>query len=416
VLLWATVALPADAAEAESVHASGLAALDRGDLSVAVELLEEAVAAAPGQVVYRVALARAYEASELFEKAEAVLRGVLRDHPGHDAAIVALARCHVRRAAYDEAGKLLEPLARQSDAFEVHRLMGEVLRHQGRLEDARRHVLRALAKDETRPGDHRMLGDIYLAQERYALAVDAYRRAVGLGLGSAAVHHRLAIAYHRLGNHLGVLRTETVANGEPDTLCEQGYLIDRVPGEPGRFRVSPPDSALYHARRALDLGADEPDLHMLLGDVWLASGWCDRAVAEYRGVAALVAPEQRASFHDRFAQALLGAGDPEGYLAHLRRAVELDPERHAAELCQAYVKVADYHNQGGSLAKYVAYLKIAVQQCPAASDLHYRLGNGLWEMDRRAEAARHWHITLELRPDHPDRQRMLGLIKAASRP
>lgn len=397
--------------EAAEHYERGRAAFLSGDYRRAVELLEASVGGAPNHLGYRLLLARAYEFGGQSVEAEAALVEIVKRQPKHREAAVALARRYFKRQAYAAVVEVLQPLRPPANDYEAYHLLGTALYYKDRLEEARRMLARAIAADDSHADDHRLLGDIALAQERFALAIEAYEQAQSQGLDDARLHFKLATAYFRLRNHLGDIRRRTITGGQADTVQAEGYVIEAVPSERDTFYVSPPASAVFHAQKARDLGLDSPELRLLLGDIWLAVRRYDRALTEYQEVEARVPQSRRGAFYLNYARASLGAGDPEGYLVRLKQAAELDHAAYAPLLGQAYVNVAELHNQEGDTNKYLHYMRLAVKHAPESSDLHYRLGNALWEAGRRADAERHWRITLELRPDHPDRIRMLELIR-----
>ncbi|MFH0982127.1 MAG: tetratricopeptide repeat protein [Planctomycetota bacterium] len=315
-----------------------------------------------------------------------------------------------------EASDLGKPVDGEAADYEICHLRGAKLFRENKLEEARRSLVRAIALDGSHPDDHTLLGDVYGAQEKFALAVEAYERAGRLGLDDAAWHFKLAAAYFRLRNYLGEVKPHPLPGGAAGTFCEQGYVVEPIPRERDAFYVSPPQSAVFHAQKARTLGLDTPELRLLLGDTWLEARRYDRALGEYQEVETQVPQARRAAYYGNYARALWGAGDPEGYLARLQKAAEHDRGTYGPALDQAYVRVAELYNQEGDLEKHVECLRRAVERAPASSDLHYRLGNALWESGRRDEAVRQWRIALELQPNHPDRARLLDLIQTARTP
>ena len=398
------------------LYERGRAAFLSGDYPKAVEWLEAAVAADPDHLGHRLLLARSYEFGGRPDQAEAAFLEIVRRQPEHREAALALARRHFDRQAYAGVVEVLRPQRADVDDCEVYHLLDTGLYHEGRLEEARRNLTRALALDGSHAGDRRLLGDIYLAQEKNALAVEAYETAARLVPGDASLHFKLATAFFGLRNYLGDVTRQVIDGGKPGTLCDRGYLIDSVPGERDAFYISPPRSSVYHAQKALDLGADGPEVRLLLADIWLEARRYDRAMAEYRDIKARVPHTRLAAFYYNYARASWGVGDPEGHLTRLKKAAELDRASYAPFLKPAHERVAEYYNQEGDSQKYIEHLGLAVRRAPESSELHYRLGNALWEADRRAEAVRHWRITLELRHDHPDRDRLLQLIRTSRTP
>ena len=345
------------------------------------------------------------------DEAEQVLEEIVKRRPQHRAAAVALARRHFDRQAYAQVVEVLEPLRGGARDYEVGHLLGTALFYEGKLEKSRRALTEAVARDGTHAQDHYLLASIAAKQGRFALAVEAYERANLLGRNDALLHLNLANAYFKLGNYLGDVRQQAVEDGEPGTITEDGYLIEPVPGSGGVFRISPPRSAVFHARKALDLGLARPELHLLWGDLWLEGRCYARAVAAYQAIDARVPPPRRGAFCHNYARALWGTGDAEGYVARMREAAQIDSATYAPLLGRAYLRVAESYSQEGKLSAHIDYLRLAVQHIPTSSDLRYRLGNALWEDGRHQEAVLQWRITLELQPDHPDRARLLDIIR-----
>ena len=90
--------------------------------------------------------------------------------------------------------------------------------------------------------------------------------------------------------------------------------------------------------------------------------------------------------------------------------IRLDPEAYKATLVDAYLKVADQHNQAGTLEKYIEYLEMAVAESPRTASLHLTLGNACEEAQMHDKAVAQWRMVLDLEPDHPRRMELLNLI------
>jgi tetratricopeptide (TPR) repeat protein len=150
---------------------------------------------------------------------------------------------------------------------------------------------------------------------------------------------------------------------------------------------------------------------LLHADIWVGAGRYTRALAIYRRIDGVVPAEQRARYYYQFAQASLGTDDVEGYVERLKRAIALDGDTYGRHLVTAYRRAAEYYGAEGDLDNYIRYLELAAGESPTSADLHYLLGNALYEAGRRVEASRRWRLTLELNPDHPDRRRMLELVR-----
>jgi tetratricopeptide (TPR) repeat protein len=377
-------------------------------------LLESAIAAEPARSAYRLLLAQAYDCANRPDDAETTLRALLAREPRHVEAALALARRLDQRKDSAAVIEILRPVAPHTKEYEVHHLLGAALFQTGAFDEARRSLTQATQTDPSHPQDFVLLGDLHQAQERFALAADAYEQALRGGLDEAELHFKLGTAYFRLRNTLGQTTRRTVSDGRPGTLCNAGYLLDPATGNPPKFEIAPPNSAVYQAYRARELGLRTWELDLLIADIWREARRFDRAVTEYQAVDQRVPPTHRATYCARYADALLGTGDRDGYLTRLREAADLDRAAYAPLIEPAYLRVVELYNQDGDAVKYLAFLESAVERLPGSSALHELLGQAFWEHGRPGDAARQWRITLELRPDHPDRARLLELIQKAT--
>ncbi len=330
------------------------------------------------------------------------------------AATSALARAHscAEQGDYERVIEILKPVPQARRDHPTASLLGRAYYETGQLTDARRCLQLALQLDPNDRDDHFLLGQVYLDQEKPALAVVHLQSAERLGLDTPDMHLRLATAHFRLGNFIGRTFITQVAGGRPGRIVGQGYLLDYVPDTPDGFLAAPRGSAIYHLQRALDGGLDDVELHMLHAELWLRAGHHARAVAAYRRIEKRVAPADTGRYHHGLARACLGLDDLDGFLKHLERAISADPKTYAAELVTAYRTVADRRSAAGDLTGYIRYLRLAAREAPESAEVRYDLGNALHEAGHDPEASRQWRITLELQPDHPDRVRLLELIGA----
>lgn len=330
-------------------------------------------------------------------------------------AVIQDARALAEHGRHDEVIALLEQLPASARDYDVHHLLGEAYFRLGRLREARRSFRAALKARPNSIADLVALGDVLLAEKRYALAVESYETAERLGCDAAPLHLNLAKAYYGLGQFLGRTDQRRVPGGVAGTIVGNDYLIEPLPQSPEAdvFRTAPRMSAIYHAAAARAAGPDTPSKRLLVGDIWLKAGRFDRATAIYQTLRDQVPEQERAAYFGRYAHACFGTGNVDGYLANLKQAVLLDEATYGPRLTDAYRLVAERYSAAGDLPHYVYYLDLAVQREPESAELHYLLGNACFEANRPADASRHWRIALQLRPDHPDRIQILERIRDA---
>lgn len=327
------------------------------------------------------------------------------------------AREHVEQDQPHRAIAVLEATSAARRSFEANMLLGRNYQQVQRLGDARRAYRAAIGQQPTASQPHLLLGGVYLAEGKWALAGQALESAERWGIDSAELHAGLARVFHHRGHCLGRVQTRALKSASAGQVRGDVYVIEPVPTDEGLYFVAPRASAIFHLQRALDEGSDDVALRLLEADIWLCAGRHRRALIAYRAVTVDALPDQeQPQYHYHFAQACLGADDVEGYLAHLRRAVALAPDAYPDALAQAYRTLAERSAADGDLARYLEFLKLALARAPDDADLHYCLGNAYFEAGQYNDAAHHWLITLELQPDHPDRPGMLDRLGRLSNP
>jgi tetratricopeptide (TPR) repeat protein len=410
-------ALPIVAEEEVAADDPGREAFDEGHLlyfqgqyKEAAEAFETAVAEDPASATYRLFLARAMRCLQDDERAAEILQGILDDQPEHVNAGVELAEIFTADQEYEKVLKVLSPLLQYRHEYLIYHLLAEAYYNLERLQEAREHFEEAVRLNPESGGDYYQLGNIYLAQGRFARAAEAYDKARRSGIDSALLHYKLAGALFNLRDYLGHVQKRTVHGGQPGSVLEFGYLIDAVPAEDDGFLVAPAGSAIYHAEKALELGINDPALRFMIGNIWLNVGRYRRAMEIYDTLEDTIPEPESALFHFRRAQAAFGLGELGSYLKNLEQAIDLEPETYRPNLVHAYLRVAERHNQQGDQEKYITFLRKAVAENPDSASLHYRLAGALLETGDRAGAVREWRAVLELQEDHPDRLKILNQI------
>jgi tetratricopeptide (TPR) repeat protein len=407
--------------DAESLFKEGRRALFQGTYDKAIELLKQAVAADTEgrKTTYRLHLARAYRYAGKGEESEELLKAIVEKSPDHVEAGQLLAEIYYTEERWKDIVDLLEPLLKFRHDYPTYHMLAEAEYNLDEYDKARDHYREAVRLNARSAVDHYQLANIYLADNRFALAVKSYETALRLGLESPVLHFKLASAYFNLRNHFGNVSVVTVAAGEPGTISDKWYLIERVPGRKDVFRVAPAASAIYQIAKAMEGGlADRVDIRMLRANSYLNARRYEQAYGFYTQLADLISKEDkedRALYHFYFAESAFGLRKYDEYLEHVRKAIQLDPESYQSALVDAYINVSEKYNQAGELDKYTEYLALAVQESPENVSLHLKLGYGYEEAQQYAEAVQQWRMVLDLEPEHPDRTKLLNLIKKYGR-
>ncbi|MGY8770651.1 MAG: tetratricopeptide repeat protein [Pirellulales bacterium] len=386
-------------------------------LPTMIPRVEKAVAADKnGQAnTYRLNLARAYRYDGELKKSEELLKQILKESPDHVEAAQLLAEMFHAQQSWQAIIDVLEPLLKYRHDYPTYHMLGEAAYNLNDFSKARKYYQEAVRLNSASAMDHYQLGNLHLAENRFARAATSYEAALQLGLESPVLHYKLASSYFNLRNYFGNISVVTVAGGAPDSISDNWYLIERVPGDKDVFRVAPPKSAIYHIAKSME-GDDLPkvDIRMLQANTFLSARRYQRATELYTELAELVVDqpkEDRALYHFYYAESSLGLAKYDEYLSHLQKAIDLDDQTYGSALVEAYDTVAEKYNQAGDLEKYNKYLKLAVHESPQTAALHMKLGNALEEAKNYADAVQQWRMVLDLEPDHSQRTELLNLIK-----
>lgn len=416
VLVGSVTALESKASDdtPEKLFQEGRAALFQGRYDDAVKLLSEAVAAdvEDDKTIYRLNLARAFRYANQPEESEKLLEAILQKSPDHVEAGQLLAEILYTAERWEDLQSVLTPLLEFRHDYPTYHMLAEATYNLDEYENAQKYFKEAIKLNPRSAPDHYQLGNIHLAENRFALAANEYEDAIRLGLESNVLHYKLASAYFNLRNYFGHVEVVTVASGKESEINEGWYLIERVAGDKDSFRAAPRKSAIYQTALAIKGGMEaSPDVQMLLANIYLNGRRYEQAYEMYQKLGEAVGEQDKALHSYFFAQSALGVGRYEEFLTHLKEAAELDPEAYDSALVDAYLTVADKQNQAGNLNKYIEYVTLAVQKNPQTASLHLKLANALEEDRRYDKAVEQWRMVLDLEPDHPQRTDLLNLIK-----
>jgi len=401
----------AEQADAEQLFQAGRDALFRSQFQQAIALLEKAVKAQPERTNYRLHLARAYRYAGKQAEAEKTLEAILATAADHVDAGQLLAEIYSESSRWDDVVRVLAPLLEYRHDYPTYHMLAEAEYQRGNTEQARKYYEKAVALNPQSAPDHYQLGNIYLAENLFALAAEAYEKAAALGIDTPVLHYKLASAYFNLRNYFGRITVREVKSGKAGTISGSSYLIEPVPGSTDLFRCAPERSAAYQVAKALAEGIQpQPNIFILQAAIYLSGRRYQKAYEMFREIEPQVPKENKALFYYYQAQAALGIGRYDEYLDLLRRAIDLDPEGYRATLVDGLVEVAEHYNQAGDLDKYIEHLRLAVAESPHVASLHLKLGYAYQEAQQYDKAAEQWRMVLDLEPDHPQRTTLLNLI------
>jgi tetratricopeptide (TPR) repeat protein len=152
----------------------------------------------PGDQEASLWLARLYRLHNEPDKAEQVLRKMLEDDPGNEAAAEQLTQLLLDKNKADEAIKLLEDMTAQSTSATLFDLLGDAYTQNHDYAKAEVAYRKAVDLDPTELNHLRGLGQTLLSEEKYSDALTVYQKLIDLMPDDSDNYLRMAQIYREL--------------------------------------------------------------------------------------------------------------------------------------------------------------------------------------------------------------------------
>ncbi len=143
-------------------------------------------------------LARLYRLRNEHDKAETVLRGMLKEDPDDEPAIEQLTQLLLDEGKAPEAIALLEDVTKRSPSPAMLDLLGDAYTQSHDLANAESAYRKAVELDPSELSHQRGLGQTLMAEEKYREALEVYQKLTELMPDDADVYLRLAQIYREL--------------------------------------------------------------------------------------------------------------------------------------------------------------------------------------------------------------------------
>ena len=300
------------------------------------------------------------------------------------------------------------PVPEVTEAERLHALAQKHLAA-GKARDAEAVLIAAVSKFPDDTNLRLAWIDAALALGQHALALKRCETAPPRVREMPAVCWRRAQAYYQLGTLLGDAVVRSVRDGRAGQFDGDWLLVEaRRPA--GRFLCSPPTSALYQLRRALDAGFDQPAAHVLHARVWQKLGRAEVGLNLLQSREAALLLDADPAVLEAFSDLARQVGAIEDFLRYEQlRATRCPPSREQI-LQEAYLTVAETYNQRGDEALYIHWLYRAHRLAPADADVLLRLGDAEWERGNATEAVGLYRTWLQQVREHPERSRVVARL------
>jgi len=272
----------------DSLTRNGLgdALLTKGQVSLAIEQLEEALLLEPAYSEAHNNLGIAFLQDGQPQKSIEHLREAIRLTPGKTQARINL---------------------------------GIALGKEGRLDEAIEELRQALRQAPDNPNAHCTLGDALVAKGQLAEATTEYRQAVQLAPDDAALHHGLGVALGIAGNAPEAINefqaAITIKPDYPEAHANLGSAL---------LKVERLDEAIGQFKEALRLNPKLPEAHRELGAALGKKGRLDEAIRHFEE--SLRLEPNSAEARCNLGVALTKQGKLEGAIRQFQQALALQPD------------------------------------------------------------------------------------------
>src|SRR5690348_2018689 len=175
-------------------------------------------------------LSRLYRLRNEHDKAEEVLRGLLKQDPENEAAVEQLTQLLLDEGKSADAVSLLEGITSRTPSPALLDLLGDAYTQTHELEKAEAAYRKAVELDASELSHERGLGQTLLAEEKYSDALVVYQKLVDLMPDDSDVYLRLAQIYRELHqlDHAeeNLLKARQYAPGSVEVMYNEAMLYE----------------------------------------------------------------------------------------------------------------------------------------------------------------------------------------------
>jgi len=194
----------------------------------AIEQYKEIYRLEPSDTESALWLSRLYRLRNEHDKAEAVLRGILKDDPENEAAVEQLTQLLLDEGKSTEAVSLLEGMTNRAPSAPLLDLLGDAYTQIKDLPKAEQAYRKAVELDPSELSHQRGLGQTLMAEEKFSDALGVYQKLADLMPDDADIYLRIAQIYremHQLDRaEESLLKARQYAPGSLEVMYNEAML------------------------------------------------------------------------------------------------------------------------------------------------------------------------------------------------
>jgi tetratricopeptide (TPR) repeat protein len=306
-------------------------------IGLAVAQFKEILRVDPQDAEAALWLARLYRFQNQHDKAEEVLKGVLQNDPGNDAALDQLGQLYMDQGRVDEAITLLEPRADEGDP-ELLGLLGQAYTQQHEYAKAEKMYREAVDSEPDEPAHRRGLAQALLSQEKLDGALQQYERLAHMEPDSAENYLRMSQIYRDQGRldlaEKNILLAKEHAPGNLEILYNEALIYEIEGRLDDAARIL--NDAVTNVRAQSDGSNDSAlaILYELLGHVYRDQGNYPAAVRTFQELGKL-GPEDDKHARMLVIETYSDARDMNSAIREVRDAITQYPDDESIEVTYA---------------------------------------------------------------------------------
>jgi len=302
----------------------GMAYIKSGQLDQASKVLHEGLNASPDSLPLADELSVVLVLQKRLNEAVSVLESAIERHPKDQDTQILYLRALVTNHVGNPQQVAQKLLVAYPHNWEVLYLNAVLEFEDGRLRQARAHLVESVSLNPNNAQSRRQFGLVLMQLQELPLAKQQFQQAIALGIPDSEVYLNLATVLKQLG--------------ETDTAKEQ---LDR-----------------YRQLKKAESGRGQAAGKAEQADQLMASGDAAQAAALYRE--ALASDPDEAVLAYKLSRALDKANDPAGQKAALLRAIEINPN-----LAEAQNELGYLANRSGDEHQAESYFRAAIHASPS---------------------------------------------------
>jgi tetratricopeptide (TPR) repeat protein len=204
--------------------------VQRENLGKAIEQFQAILKLEPDDLYSALWLARLYRFENQHADAEKVLRGILQRDSDNGPALEQLSQILMDEGRSQEAIQLLSDAANDSASPDVLDLLGDAYSQAHQYDKAEDAYRKAIAQDPDDPGHLHGLATALMAQDKYAEALEIFKKLTEIEPTTGDNFIRMAELYRRLGKfdqaEAAIVRAKQLSPGNLEVLVNEALLYD----------------------------------------------------------------------------------------------------------------------------------------------------------------------------------------------